>query len=75
MLGEATPNLSIRVRSTLYEFWIALSASFCKKDSNCLSESPALIKDALSLVAKKVERGVVVPVALYSSMNKFTRDF
>src|SRR5690606_6539548 len=74
MLGDATPNLSIRVRSTLYEFWIALSASAFRKLFNSPSELLALITDELSFVAKKLAIGVPAPVALYSLMNKSIND-
>src|SRR5690606_26230670 len=69
MFGEATPKLSIRVRKTLQEFWIALSASLSKKLRTSDSELLPVITAELSFVAKKVAIGVVAPVALYSFKN------
>src|SRR5690606_20801890 len=74
MFGEATPNLSIRVRSTLNEFWIALSASRFKKLRTSDSELLPLIKLALSVVAKNFAIGVPAPVAAYSVKNRSIND-
>src|SRR5690606_4079714 len=74
MFGDATPNLSIRVRNTLKEFWIALSDSTCKNLFTSASELLLLITLELSFVAKNEANDFVAPDALYSSINKSTID-
>ena len=74
IFGDATPNLSIRVRNTLNEFWIALSDSTCKNFLTSASELLLVMKFALSFVAKNEAKEELAPVALYSSINKSTID-